>query len=90
MGYDQLQKAWKEANERVRDAEERLAEAWNAFSSGKGPAPAPGLLAEVAGLRRECDQRLSEILGGLNEARRTNGDHHQGVTAPGSRAQTRH
>jgi len=58
----ELHRAWKEANDQVRKAEERLAAAWTAFSSAKGGPPDPALLAEVARLRRECDARLKAVL----------------------------
>jgi hypothetical protein len=58
----ELKKEWKDANDRVRRAEERLGAAWSAFAAGKGPPPAKDLMDEVALLRRECDKRLAELI----------------------------
>jgi hypothetical protein len=63
-GNAQLQKAWKEANELVRAAEDRLSLAWEAFSKQQAGPPSKELLEEVAQLRRECDKRLKAILDG--------------------------
>jgi hypothetical protein len=57
-----LRKEWKDANDRVRRAEERLGAAWTAFAAGSGPPPGKDLMDEVAGLRRECDKRLTALL----------------------------
>jgi hypothetical protein len=57
-----LRKAWKEANDLVRAAEERVGAAWAAFAAGDGGPPEKELLDEVAVLRRECDKRLAAIL----------------------------
>jgi hypothetical protein len=59
---EELRNAWKQANERVRQAEERLGGAWAAYTSGKGAPPDKEMLAEVTRLRRECDQHLSALL----------------------------
>jgi hypothetical protein len=59
---DHLHKVWKEANDKVRGAEERVAAAWAAFAAGRGDPPDTVLLGEVAQLRRECDEKLSAIL----------------------------
>jgi hypothetical protein len=65
---EQLRREWKEANEMVRAAEERLAGAWAAFAAGKGGPPDKELLVEVARLRRDCDKRLAAILDGFNKS----------------------
>jgi hypothetical protein len=57
-----LRKAWTEANELVRAAEERVSAAWAAFAAGRGGPPEKELLDEVTLLRRECDKRLAAIL----------------------------
>jgi ferric-dicitrate binding protein FerR (iron transport regulator) len=57
-----FQKEWKDANDRVRRAEERLGAAWTAFAAGHSPPPGKDLMDEVAGLRRECDKRLAALL----------------------------
>jgi len=57
-----LQAEWKKANDRVREAEERLGAAWVASEGGKGDPPGEELIAEVARLRRECDRRLTALL----------------------------
>jgi hypothetical protein len=62
---EQLRQAWKQANDLVRAAEERLGAAWTEFSAGQAGPPDKELLAEVARLRRECDARLAAILDGL-------------------------
>jgi len=59
---DALRKEWKEANERVRRAEDRLHAAWTAFAASKGPPPDKSLMDEVVTLRRECDRRLAALL----------------------------
>ena len=59
---EQLRQQWKEANEKVRDAEERVTIAWGDFAAGRGGPPGKDLLDEVATLRRECDKRLAAIL----------------------------
>src|SRR4051812_9561190 len=66
---EQLHRAWKQANEMVRGAEEKLAHAWAAFAEGNAGAPDKELLEEVARLRRICDQRLSAVLAEFTETR---------------------
>jgi len=58
----ELQKKWKEANDRASTAEARLAEAWITYGAGTGPAPSKEHIAEVARLRLECEGHLTEIL----------------------------
>jgi hypothetical protein len=57
-----LRKAWREANDRVREAEARLGDSWTSYSSGKSSAPDKALMAEVSRLRRECNLRLAALL----------------------------
>lgn len=57
----------------VRAAEERLADAWNAFASGQGGPPDKHLLDEVATLRRVCDKRLAAILDGYSDSEKPSG-----------------
>jgi len=59
---EQLRQAWKEANDLVRAAEDRLNAAWGAFAAGRAGPPSKEMLDEVARLRRECDKRLAAIL----------------------------
>jgi hypothetical protein len=59
---EQLRREWTAANEKVRAAEEQLGAAWAAFADGKAGPPDKELLAEVARLRRECDQKLTAVL----------------------------
>lgn len=76
--YEQLRAAWREANDLVRAAEDRLGDAWTAFARGKAGPPDPDLMAEVSRLRRECDQRLSVLLDEFN------GDNQSQLAGPGS------
>ena len=62
MATSEFHAAWKEANEKVREAEKRLGEAWTAFAAGTGAPPSAELLTAVSKLRRECDQRLAAVL----------------------------
>src|SRR4051794_14994417 len=66
---ERLHRTWKQANDMVRSAEEKLAQAWAAFAAGKGGAPDKELLDEVARLRRICDQRLSAVLANFTDTR---------------------
>ena len=59
---DELRKAWKEAHDRVREAEERLGGAWTEYAKGESDAPDKALMAEVARLRRESNERLAMLL----------------------------
>jgi hypothetical protein len=70
---EQLHRAWRQANESVRGAEERLVHAWAAFAAGKAGAPDKELLEGVARLRRVCDQRLSALLADFTETRPASG-----------------
>lgn len=58
----ELHQAWHHANSDVRQAEERLYAAWQNFAAGRSGPPAKELIEEVAGLRRQADQRLSALL----------------------------
>lgn len=66
---ERLHREWKEANEKVRVAEERLATAWAATTQGLGSPPDKALLEEVIRLRRECDQRLAAVLEEFTDTR---------------------
>lgn len=90
MESAQLRKAWTEANELVREAEERVAAAWAAHAAGKGLPPPVELLADVARLRRECDQRLARVLNGFDGARNADRDHHPGLPDSDSSSETVH
>ena len=59
---DELRKAWREASDRVRKAEERLGGAWTDYSKGGSDAPDKALMTEVARLRRESNERLAALL----------------------------
>ena len=59
---DELRKAWREANDRVREAEARLGDSWTAYSSGTTSGPDKALMAEVSRLRRVCNQHLVALL----------------------------
>lgn len=69
-----FRKEWKDANDRVRRAEERLAAAWRTFATGRGAPPGKELMDEVAALRRECDKRLSELLDRFDGQARHSGE----------------
>lgn len=59
---EQLRQQWKEANDKVRDAEDRLHEAWQDFAAGQAGPPDKRFIEEVTRLRRECDQKLAVVL----------------------------
>lgn len=58
--------AWKQADRRAREAEERLALAWGRFDSGSGEPPPESLLAEVSRLRHEAHELLRAALRSLD------------------------
>ena len=80
----ELHAAWRAANERVREAEKRLAGAWSAYSRGDGPPPAAELLEQIESLRHECTEHLDAVLSHL--ARAAKGERSSGPTKdhPGS------
>lgn len=63
--------AWKHADQRARDAEERLAQAWSLFDRDLGEPPSESLLAEVSRLRQEAHECLRAALRALDH--RSNG-----------------
>lgn len=70
---DEFNRKWREANERVRLAEERMQKAWTDYASGCGPAPSSDMMEEVARLRRESDAELSQLLANIQVSRRGDG-----------------
>jgi hypothetical protein len=75
MANDRFHKEWATANERVREAEDRLGMAWAAYAAAKGPPPPKELLTEVSRLRRECDQRLAVLLAALGPGKKSGEEH---------------
>lgn len=69
---EEFNQKWREANERVRAAEERMHKAWGEFARG-GEAPSAALMAEVARLRKECDAELSQLLANIQISRKGDG-----------------
>lgn len=61
--------AWKHADQRAREAEERLAQAWSLFDSGLAEPPSESLLAEVSRLRQEAHEFLRAALRALDHRR---------------------
>jgi hypothetical protein len=59
---EQLRQQWKEANDKVRAAEDRLHEAWQDFAAGRAGPPDKRFIEDVTRLRRECDQKLAVVL----------------------------
>ena len=62
ISAEQLRQQWTDAKQKVREAEDRLHQAWQAFASGQSGPPEKGLIEEVSRLRRECDQKLAALL----------------------------
>jgi hypothetical protein len=77
-GNEDLNKEWREANERVRAAEHRLAGAWAQYTEGKGLPPGPEFMAEVQQLRRECDIELAGLIKRMIARRKSRTERPQG------------
>ena len=69
---DEFNVRWREANARVRFAEEKMHKAWREFAKG-GEAPTAELMEEVARLRRDADAELSQLLANIQVSRRGDG-----------------
>ena len=67
---NEFNRKWRAANERVREAEERVHKAWTDFAAGTAGPPPKELMEEVARLRRECDAELSELLQNIQTSRK--------------------
>jgi hypothetical protein len=67
---DEFNREWREANDRVRRAEEKVHKAWTEYAAGRAGAPPTELLEEVSRLRRESDAELSKLLANIQISRR--------------------
>ena len=74
---DEFNRHWRQANERVRAAEEKVQKAWADFAAGRADPPLPELMEEVARLRREADAELSKLLANIQISRRVGPDPHE-------------
>lgn len=61
---------WRNAEAAARDAERRLAEAWEQYERG-GSVPADDLVGDVKRLRDVAGKRLAEAIRMLDSARKT-------------------
>ena len=61
---------WKHADDRAREAEKRLALAWDAFDRRLADPPPASLLAEVSRLRHEAHEHLRAALAALDTRRK--------------------
>lgn len=61
--------AWKQADQRARAAEDRLAQAWDLFDRRLADPPPEALLAEVSRLRQEAHELLRTALRALDNRR---------------------
>lgn len=70
---DEFNREWRQANDRVRRAEEKVHKAWADYAAGDAGAPPKELLEEVSRLRRESDAELSKLLANIQISRKGNG-----------------
>lgn len=62
--------AWRQADAEARAAENLLAQAWEDFDARRGPPVSAQLIAQVARLRDQANDRLTVALSLLQQARK--------------------
>ena len=75
---DPVRAAWREANDKVRVVESRIARAWSDYAAGQGPPPPIETLTELSVARQVCDQKLRAVLAqlpGSSKQDRSSEDH---------------
>jgi hypothetical protein len=70
---EEFNRKWREANDRVRLAEEKLGKAWEDYAAGRSGAPPEELLQLVSQLRREADTELQQLMANMQISRQTPG-----------------